>query len=46
MGHGLRFRPLEETLVDTAGWLAQRDNGGAWRNALTAAKEDALLQAA
>lgn len=46
MGHGLRFRPLEETLVDTAGWLARRDNGGAWRNALTAAKEDALLQAA
>ena len=46
MGHGLRFRPLERTLADTAAWLAQRDNGGAWRNVLSAAKEDALLQAA
>jgi len=46
MGHGLRFRPLEETLEDTAGWLAQRDNAGAWRNVLSAAREDALLQSA
>ena len=46
MGHGLRFRPLEETLADTAGWLAQRDNAEAWRNVLSAPKEDALLQSA
>ena len=31
MGHGLRFRPLERTLADTADWLAQRDNTHAWR---------------
>ena len=46
MGHGLRFRPLERTIADTAAWLAQRDNTLAWRNVLSAAKEDALLQAA
>jgi 2'-hydroxyisoflavone reductase len=42
--HGLVFRPLERTLVDTADWLAERDSTGAWRNVLTAAKERALLQ--
>ena len=46
VGHGLRFRPLERTIADTAAWLAQRDNAGAWRNVLSAAKEDALLQLA
>jgi len=46
MGHGLRFRPLERTIADTAAWLARRDNTLAWRNVLSAAKEDALLQAA
>jgi 2'-hydroxyisoflavone reductase len=46
MGHGLCFRPLERTLADTAAWLAQRDNAGAWANVLSAEKEDALLQAA
>jgi 2'-hydroxyisoflavone reductase len=45
IGHGLRFRLLERTLADTSAWLAQRDNTGAWRNVLSAAKEDALLQA-
>jgi len=45
IGHGLRFRSLERTLADTSAWLAQRDNAGAWRNVLSAAKEDALLQA-
>jgi 2'-hydroxyisoflavone reductase len=46
IGHGLRFRPLEHTVADTAAWIAQRDNAGAWHNVLSAAKEDALLQAA
>jgi 2'-hydroxyisoflavone reductase len=46
IGHGLRFRPLEQTLADTAAWIAQRDNATAWGNVLSAAKEDALLQAA
>ncbi len=44
LGHGLRFRPLERTLADTATWLAQRDHAGAWRDVLSAAKEEALLQ--
>jgi len=46
IGHGLRFRPLERTLADTADWLAQRDNAQAWRRVLSAVKEDALLQSA
>ena len=46
VGHGLHFRPIDRTLADTSAWLAQRDNTGAWRNVLSAAKEDALLQAA
>jgi 2'-hydroxyisoflavone reductase len=46
VGHGLRFRSLERTIADTAAWLAQRDNAEAWRNVLSAAKEDTLLQAA
>jgi 2'-hydroxyisoflavone reductase len=46
IGHGLRFRPLERTIADTSTWLAQRDNEGAWRNVLSAAKEDAILHAA
>jgi hypothetical protein len=46
IGHGLRFRPLEHTIADTAAWIAQRDNAAAWQNVLSAAKEDALLQAA
>jgi len=44
LGHGLRFRPLEQTLADTSAWLAQRDHAGAWRDVLSRAKEDALLQ--
>ena len=44
LGHGLRLRPLERTLADTSAWLAQRDHAGAWRDVLSRAKEDALLQ--
>lgn len=44
LGHGLRFRPLDATLSDTAAWLAQRDHAGAWREVLSRAKEDALLE--
>ena len=43
-GHGLKFRPLERTLADTAAWLAQRDRAVPWRDVLPAAKEDALVQ--
>jgi len=46
MGYGLRFRPLEATIADTAAWLARRDNALAWRNVLSAAKESALLRPA
>jgi len=44
LGHGLSFRPLEQTLSDIAAWLAQRDNASVWRNVLSGAKEDALLK--
>jgi 2'-hydroxyisoflavone reductase len=43
IAEGLRFRPLEETIDDTAAWLATRDNATAWRNVLSAEKERALL---
>ncbi len=42
--HGLEFRPLERTLADTAAWLAERDRALSWRDVLSAAKEDALVQ--
>ena len=32
---GLRTRPLAQTIADTAAWLAQRDNAGAWKDVLT-----------
>lgn len=42
---GLAIRPLRQTIVDTAGWLALRDNAGAWKHVLSAAAERALLGA-
>ena len=44
LAHGLRFRPLGRTLADTAAWLAQRDPTAPWRDVLSAAKEDALIE--
>ncbi len=41
--YGLRFRPLAETLDDTAAWLLGRDNSVAWAHTLSAAKERLLL---
>ena len=43
-GHGLRFRPLERTLADTADWLARREGATPWRDVLSGAKEIALLE--
>jgi hypothetical protein len=43
---GLRTRPLVDTVRDTAQWLAQRDNAGAWKDALTADTEREILAAA
>lgn len=44
---GLATRPLAATIADTAAWLAQRDNAGAWRDALSAdAERDAVCAAA
>jgi 2'-hydroxyisoflavone reductase len=43
---GLAHRPLSATLADTAAWLAERDNAGAWGNVLTADAERALVSAA
>ena len=40
---GLCIRPLEQTIDDTAAWLAERDNGDAWRNVLSAEKEREVL---
>ena len=36
---GLRTRPLAQTIADTAAWLAQRDNAGAWKDVLSADAE-------
>jgi hypothetical protein len=43
---GLLCRPLAGTITDTAAWLANRDNTGAWRMVLSAERERAILQAA
>jgi 2'-hydroxyisoflavone reductase len=43
---GLRTRRLEDTVRDTAAWLAQRDNAGAWKDVLTAEREREVLDAA
>ncbi len=42
---GLRTRPLAATIADTAAWLMQRDNAGAWKDVLTADAERAILTA-
>jgi 2'-hydroxyisoflavone reductase len=36
---GLRARPVAATIADTAAWLAQRDNTGAWKAVLAAEAE-------
>src|SRR6266542_327196 len=41
---GLAIRPLVQTLVDTAAWLAARPNDGAWKNVLSADAERAILK--
>ena len=43
LAHGLAFRPLTETIDDTAAWLRRRDNSAAWRNVLSADKEREIL---
>ena len=43
---GLRTRPLQDTIRDTAAWLAQRDNSGAWKDVLAADREREVLDAA
>jgi 2'-hydroxyisoflavone reductase len=43
VAHGLAFRPLEETIEDTAAWLCRRDNSAAWRSVLSGAKEREIL---
>ena len=40
---GLRTRPLAATITDTAAWLAQRDNTGAWKDVLRADAEREIL---
>ncbi len=43
---GLATRSLRDTIADTAAWLAQRDNTGAWRDVLTADAEREVVVAA
>ena len=43
---GLATRPLAGTIADTAAWLAERDNAGAWQHVLSAQKEREILAAA
>ena len=40
---GLEIRPLADTVVDTAAWLAARDNAGAWKHVLSADVERLLV---
>jgi 2'-hydroxyisoflavone reductase len=42
---GLFTRPLDETVRDTAAWLAARENAGAWQHVLSASREQLLLSA-
>jgi 2'-hydroxyisoflavone reductase len=42
---GLATRPLRATCADTAAWLAQRSNAGAWKDVLTAEAEREILKA-
>ena len=43
MAAGLIFRPLEDTVRDTLGWLAARPPDWAWKAGLSEAREAALL---
>ncbi len=42
---GLATRPLARTVAETAAWLAERDNAGAWKSVLDAAAECEILAA-
>jgi 2'-hydroxyisoflavone reductase len=40
---GLVTRPLAQTIADTAAWLADRDNAGAWQHVMSADVERKLV---
>ena len=42
---GMTLRPLDETVRDTADWLAARDNAGAWKKVLTDGRERQIASA-
>jgi 2'-hydroxyisoflavone reductase len=42
---GLRTRPLADTVRDTATWLLSRDNGSAWKQVLSDARERQIVSA-
>ncbi len=42
---GLRTRPLAETVRDTAAWLLERGNDGAWKQVLSDARERQIVSA-
>jgi len=45
VAQGLTVRPLAETVADTAAWLRVRDHSDAWRNVLSAEKENEIVDA-
>jgi 2'-hydroxyisoflavone reductase len=45
ISHGLRFRPLNETIGDTLAWAATRPDTYEWRAGITPERERALLSA-
>lgn len=45
IAHGLRIRPLAQTIDDTAAWLGARVPVSAWRDVLSAEKERLVLEA-
>ena len=43
---GLVTRPLAATIADSAAYLLQRDNAGAWKDVLSADREREVIVAA
>lgn len=44
--HGLRCRPMAETIRDTEAWLLARNADNTWQQSLSAAREQMILSAA
>ncbi len=44
LGHGLAFRPLAETIIDTLGWATTRPGDHEWRAGMKPEREKSLLK--